>query len=117
MIRISPGRSGSEYWTRIRPHTSFIFDAPKQNSNADACRTVRNAVPDADAGSVVRYRMVPHLKIRYRREGGRADPDFGPDPRLNPQTGYHIFFKLNKKYERIHSKVGADPHFSLKIHV
>jgi hypothetical protein len=59
----------------------------------------------------VRYRTL----IRYRREGRRADPDFGPDPRLNLQTGYHIFLKLNKKYERIHSKVGADPLFLLKI--
>ncbi len=32
-----------------------------QNSNADAYRTVRNADPDADAGSVVRYCAVPHL--------------------------------------------------------
>ena len=90
MIRTSPGRSGSEYWTRIRTHSSFTFDAPMQNSNADAYRTVRNAVPDADAGSVaVRYRTL----LRYRRKGGRADPDFGPDPRLNPQTGYRIVFK------------------------
>ena len=29
----------------------FYFDAPMQNSNADAYRTVRNADPDADAGS------------------------------------------------------------------
>ncbi len=55
-----------------------------------AYRTVRNADPDADAGSVaVRYRTL----LWYRCGGGRADPDLGPDPRLNPQTGYRIFFK------------------------
>jgi hypothetical protein len=41
----------------------LYFDAPMQNSNADACRTVRNAVPDADAGSVVRCCEVPHLTV------------------------------------------------------
>jgi hypothetical protein len=35
----------------------------------------------------VRYRTL----LRYRFEGGRVDPDFGPDPRLNPQTAYRIF--------------------------
>ncbi len=39
----------------------LYFDAPMQNSNADAYCTVRNAVPDADAGSVVRCCAVPHL--------------------------------------------------------
>ncbi len=63
-----------------------------QKSNADAYRTVRNADLDADAGSVVRCCAVQHLTT-YRCEGGRADPDLGPDPRLNPQTGYRIFFK------------------------
>ena len=61
----------------------LYFDAPMQNSNADAYRTVRNAVPDADAGSVVRCCAVPHLTTVPVR--GRT--------RLNPQTGYHIFFK------------------------
>jgi hypothetical protein len=42
-----------------------------QNSNADAYRTVR-------------YRTL----LRYRREGGRADPDSGPDPRLIPDSGF-----------------------------
>jgi hypothetical protein len=42
-----------------------------QNSNADAYRTVR-------------YRTL----LRSRREGGRADPDFGPDPRLIPDSGF-----------------------------
>ncbi len=31
--------------------------------------------------------------LRYRCEGGRTDPDLGPDLRFNPQTGYRIFFK------------------------
>ncbi len=39
----------------------FYFDAPMQKSNADAYRTVQNADPDADAGSVVRCCAVPHL--------------------------------------------------------
>jgi hypothetical protein len=72
----------------------FYFDARMQKSNADAYRTVRNADPDADAGSVVRCCAVPHPPLlRYRCEGGCADPDFGPDLCLNPQTGYRIFFK------------------------
>jgi hypothetical protein len=58
-----------------------------QNQNADAYRTVRNADPDADAVAV-RYRTL----LRYRCEGGRADPDLGPDARLNPQTEYRILF-------------------------
>ncbi len=58
-------------------------------------RTVRNAVPDADAGSVVRCCMVPHLKYGT---GARADARI--------QTSF--LKKLNIKYERIHSKVGAD---------
>ena len=70
----------------------LYFDAPMQNSNADACRTMRNAVPDADAGSVVRCCTVPHLTTVPAR-GRTRDPDFGPDPCLNPQTGYRIFFK------------------------
>ncbi len=69
------------------PNTQQLyFDAPMQNSNADAYRAVRNADPDADAGSVVRCCAVPHL-ITVPYEGGR-----GPDLRLNPQTGYRIFF-------------------------
>ncbi len=50
----------------------FYFDAPKQNSNADAYHAVRNADPDADAGSVVRCCMVPHLTavpVRGRMRG------------------------------------------------
>ena len=73
------------------PDTQQVyFDAPMQNPNADAYRTVRNA--DADAGFVVRCCAVPHLTtvpVRGRTRGS------GPrsDPRLNPQTGYRIFFK------------------------
>ena len=91
-----PDNSDQSGKVRIRvldsdPDTQQLyFDAPMQNSNADAYRTVRNADPDADAGSVVRCCAV---QLRYRCGGGRADPDLGPDPRLNPQTGYHIFFK------------------------
>ncbi len=51
------------------------FDAPMQNSNTDAYRTVRNADLDADAGSVVRCCAVPHLTtlpVRGRTGG------FGP---------------------------------------
>jgi len=90
-----------------------------QNSNADAYRTVRNAVPDADAGSVVRCCTVPHLTTvpaRGRTRGSglrsgsashssnrirdffytfqKSEPE--PDPRLIPQTGYNIFFKAKK---------------------
>ena len=50
----------------------LYFDAPMQNSNADAYRTVRNADPDADAGSIVRCCAVPHLTtvpVRGRTSG------------------------------------------------
>ena len=50
----------------------FYFDAPMQNSNAEAYRTVRNADLDADAGSVVRCCAVPHLTtvpVRGRTSG------------------------------------------------
>ena len=94
-----------------------------QNSNADAYRTVRNAVPDADAGSVVRCCTVPHLTTvpaRGRTRGSglrsgsashssnrirdffytfqKSEPE--PDPRLIPQTGYNIFFKAKKKKKK-----------------
>ena len=75
-----PDQSGK---VRIRvldsdPDTQqFYFDAPMQNSNADACRAVRNAVPDADAGSVVRCCTVLHLTTvpargRTRGSGPRS---------------------------------------------
>ena len=58
------------------PDTQQVYlDAPMQNSNADAYRTVRNAVPDADAGSVVRCCAVPHLTtvpVRGRTHGSRS---------------------------------------------
>ena len=60
------------------PDTQQVyFDAPMQNSNADAYRTVRNAVPDADARSVVRCCTVPHLNTvpaggRIRGSGLRS---------------------------------------------
>jgi hypothetical protein len=64
----------------------------------------------------VRYRTL----LRYRCEGGRADPDLGPGSAsvsiLKPGTA--SFLKLNcKKHGRIHQKVGADPIFFQKIHV
>jgi hypothetical protein len=68
VIRVRcPDDSDQSGKVRIRvldsdPDTQQLyFDAPKQNSNADAYHTVRNAVPDADAGSVVRCCAVPHL--------------------------------------------------------
>ena len=70
----------------------LYFDAPMQNSNADAYHTVRNAVPDADAGSVVRCCAVPHLTtvpVRGRTRG--SGPRSGSASHL--QTGYRIFFK------------------------
>ena len=85
-----------------------------QNSNADAYRTVRNAVPDADAGSVVRCCMVPHLKYGT---GARADARIQTSVRIRVSILKPVpplILKLNVKYERIHSKVGADPHFSFK---
>ncbi len=63
-------------WIRVLdsdPGTQqFYFDAAMQNSNADAYRTVRNADPDADAGSIVRCCAVPHLTtvpVRGRTRG------------------------------------------------
>ena len=50
----------------------LYFDAPMQNSNADECRMVRNADPDADAESVVRCCAVSHLitvPVRGRTHG------------------------------------------------
>ena len=49
----------------------------------------------------VRYRTL----LRYRREGGRADPDFGPDPRLIPQTGFGTFFILFKSPNRNRNRI------------
>ena len=74
---------------------------------------VRNAVPDADAGSVVRCCTVPHLKYGT---GARADARIRTSVRIRVSILKPVphLFKLNVKYERIHSKVGADPHFSSK---
>ncbi len=55
----------------------FYFDAPMQKSNAGAYRAVRNADPDADAGSVVRCCAVPHLTavpVRGQTRGSRNKP-------------------------------------------
>jgi hypothetical protein len=71
-LRTSPGRSGSEYWTRIRSFSSFFTYAPKKTSKVDAYRTVRNADPNVDAGSVVRWCAVLHLftvPVRGRTRG------------------------------------------------
>ncbi len=81
-----PGKVGIRVLDSDPDTQQLYFDAPMQNSNADAYRTVRNADPDADAGSVVRCCAEPHLTTVPVR--GR-----GPDPRLNPQTGYRIFFE------------------------
>ena len=90
----------------------LYFDAPMQNSNADAYRTVRNADPDADAGSVVRCCAVPHLTtvpVRGRTRGSGLRSRIRVSI-LKPGTA--SFLKLNcKQHERIHLKVGADPVF------
>ncbi len=97
----------------------LYFDAPKQDQNADAYRTVRNADPDADAGFVVSCCAVPHLTtvpVRGRTRGS------GPRSRirvsiLKPGTASFLK-KLNcKKYEQIHLKEGTDPVFFQKMHV
>ncbi len=115
MIRTSPGRSGSEYWNRIRTHNSFIFDAPMQSPNADAYCTVRNAVPDADAGSVVCCCAVPHLTmvpVRGRTRG--SGPRSGSASQSSNRVP-HPFLKLKykKKHTRVHLKV-ARTRFSSK---
>ncbi len=62
----------------------------------------------------MRYRTL----LRYGCKGERADPDFGPDLRLNPQTGYRIFFKA-KNVKNIHGSTQRlrGSVFLLKYHV
>ena len=99
------------------PDTQQVyFDAPMQNLNADAYRTVRNAVPDADAGSVVRCCTVPHL---YYGTGARADARSRTSVRirvsiLKPGTASFLKLKSKKKHTWVHLKV-ARAHFSFKI--
>ena len=87
--------NGSEYWTRIRTPSSFIL--MRQCKIQMRMRTVRYGMRTrmqmpGPWSVAVRYCIL----LRYRCEGGRADLDFGPDPRLSPQTGYRIFFKAKK---------------------
>ena len=96
------------------PDTQQVyFDAPMQNLNADACRTVRNAVPDADAGSVVRCCTVPHLNTVPARGRTRGS---GLRSGSASQTGYRTVLKLKskKKHTWVHLKV-ARAHFFSKI--
>ncbi len=94
----------------------FYFDAPMQNSNADAYRTVRNAVPDADAGSVVRYCTVPHLTTVPARGRTRGSGPRSGSASQSSNRVPHPFLKLKskKKHTWAHLKV-ARAHFSLKI--
>ena len=52
--RISPGRSGSEYWTQIRSFGSFL--CAKNTKSGARTGPARLAVPVFNAGSVVRCR-------------------------------------------------------------
>ncbi len=94
----------------------LYFDAPMQNSNAGAYRTVRNAVPDADAGSVVRCCTVPHLTmvpVRGRTRG--SGPRSGSASRSSNQgTASFLKLKYKKKHTRVHLKV-ARTRFPSKI--
>jgi hypothetical protein len=75
---------------------------------------VRNADPDADAGSVVRCCGVPHLTtvpVRGRTRGS------GPRSGYSSQSSNrvpHLFKAKNVKHKRIHPKVGTDPNFLSK---
>ena len=114
-----PDQSGK---IRIRvldsdPDTQQVyFDAPVQNLNADAYRTVRNAVPDADAGSVVRCCTVPHLNTVPARG---ADARIRTSVRirvsiLKPGSASFLKLKSKKKHTWVHLKV-ARAHFFSKI--
>ncbi len=81
-----------------------------QNSNADVYRTVRNADPDADAGSVVRCGTAP-----YYGTGARADARIRTSVRirvsiLKPGTASFLKLKCKKTYT-VPLKGGADPFF------
>ena len=100
------------------PDTQQVyFDAPMQNLNADAYRTVRNAVPDADAGSIVHCCTVPHLNTvpargRTRGSGlrsGSASQSSNRVPHLSKKK-----LKSKKKHTWVHLKV-AQAHFFSKI--
>jgi hypothetical protein len=81
----------------------------------DAYRTVRNADPDADAGSVVGCCAT----APYYGTGARADHRSGLRSRIRVsilKPGTASFLKLNcKKNEWSDQKVGADPVFFKNI--
>ncbi len=113
-----PNDSDQSKKVRIRvldsdPDTQQLyFDAPMQNSNADAYRMVRNADPDADAGSVVRCCAVPHLtKVPVRGRTRGSGPRSGSASQSSNWVP-HLFLKLKcKKPYTVPLKGGADPFF------
>ncbi len=93
MTRISPGRSGSEYWTRIRSPSGFFTDVPK--------KTKRGRVPyGTECGPGCRCRVRSPLlcgTAPFYGTGARAESRIRThvsDPCLNPQSVYRILSKL-----------------------
>ncbi len=76
------------------PATQQLFyQCAKEKLKSAAYRTVRNADSDAMLGPksvAVRYRAF----LRYRCEGGRADPDYGP--RSASHSSNHVPHSFNK---------------------
>ncbi len=110
MTRISPGRSGSEYWTRIRSPSSFILMRQSKIKMR----------PHTEWGTGCRCRVRSPLlcgTVPFYGTGARADARIRTLVSiLKPRTA--PFLKLNcKKHEWIHQKVGADPSFFQKYHV
>jgi hypothetical protein len=107
-LRTGPGRSGSEYWTRIRSFSSFL--SMHKTQQADANRAVRNADPDPYAGSVVRcctgfapfYGTGAKVDVRIRTLGPISASHL-----LN-RVPYRLKTLKSPKTAQIHTKGGAN---------
>jgi hypothetical protein len=95
----------------------LFYQCAQENSQAAAYHTVRNADSDVDAGSAVRCCAVRAF-LRYRCEGGRADPDYGPWSASHFSNRVPHPFNNSKICKNMtgFTKGGADPFLLSKYH-
>jgi hypothetical protein len=111
-------REGSDPSTGLGSgHPAAFYQCAKENSKVAAYRTVRNAEPDVDAGSIVRCCAVPRLftvPVQGRMRGSGLWSRIRVSL-LKPCTAPFNNSKIVKKNMTGSTKGGADPFSSLKI--